>query len=185
MLVVVKRGVLQRNLPLILLAFSAAGWSVSIMPLAASQNKEEKLPAPAPPQPIRFSHKQHSELGIECGGCHIDADSKDQAGLPTVALCMQCHETESTGSPEIKKLAELHNRGEQIRWVRVYKVPAYVFFSHASHMKAGQKCETCHGPVQTRAVLAQEVSTRMTACIQCHRAKKASTDCFFCHQLGQ
>ena len=122
---------------------------------------------------------------MECGDCHADTDSKDQAGLPTVALCMQCHETESTGSPEIKKLAELHKRGEQIRWVRVYKVPAYVFFSHASHMKAGQKCGICHGPVQSRAVLAQEVSTRMAACIQCHRAKKASTDCFFCHQLGQ
>jgi hypothetical protein len=34
-------------------------------------------------------------------------------------------------------------------------------------------------------VIAQEVSTSMTACIQCHKSMKASTDCFLCHQLGQ
>lgn len=158
---------------------------MSVMALAASQNKEEKLPAPAPPQPIQFNHEQHVEVGMECRDCHADVDSKDQAGLPTVAFCMQCHETEKTDSPEVKKLAELQARGEQIRWVRVYKVPAYVFFSHSAHIKARQKCDTCHGPVQERQVIAQEVSTKMTACIQCHRAKKASTDCSFCHQLGQ
>ena len=180
-----KRAVLQRNLKLILTAFSAAGLTISIMALAASQNKEEKLPAPAPLQPIRFSHKQHCELGMECDGCHADADSKDQAGLPTVALCMQCHETVKPDSPEIKKLAEFQKRGEQIRWARVYRVPAYVFFSHSSHIKAKQKCDTCHGPVQQRQVMAKEVSTSMTTCIQCHKSMKVSTDCFLCHQLGQ
>jgi predicted CXXCH cytochrome family protein len=153
--------------------------------VAVSENKEEKLPAPAPAQPIQFSHKQHSELGLECEVCHADADSKDQAGLPETALCMSCHETIKTDSPEIKKLAELHARGESIRWARVYRVPAYVFFSHSSHIKAKQKCDTCHGPVQQRQVIAQEVSTKMTACIQCHKSLNASTDCFLCHQLGQ
>jgi predicted CXXCH cytochrome family protein len=168
-----------------MVAVTVAGMALAVASLAVSENKEEKLPAPAPAQPIQFSHKQHSELGLECGVCHADADSKDQAGLPAVALCMQCHETIKTDSPEIKKLAELQARGEQIRWVRIYKVPAYVFFSHSSHTKAKQKCGTCHGPVEQRHVMAQEVSTSMMACIQCHRALKASTGCFLCHQLGQ
>ena len=169
----------------IMVAVAVAGMALAASSFAAPENRVERLPAPAPPQPIQFSHKQHCELGLECGVCHVDADSKEQAGLPETALCMNCHQTIKTDSPEIKKLAELHTRGERIRWARVYKVPAYVFFSHSSHLKAQQKCDTCHGPVQQRQVMAQEVSTSMTACLQCHKAKKASTGCFFCHQLGQ
>lgn len=169
----------------IMVAMTVAGMALAASSFAVSENKEEKLPAPAPSQPISFNHKQHVEVGMECRDCHADVDSKDQAGLPSVAFCMQCHEAVSTDSPEIKKLAELHKRGERIRWVRVYKVPAYVFFSHSTHIKARQKCDTCHGPVEERKVIAQEVSTSMTACIQCHKSMKASTDCFLCHQLGQ
>jgi hypothetical protein len=169
----------------IMVAVTVAGMALAASSIAVSESNEEKLPAPPPAQPIQFSHKQHSDLGLECGVCHVDADSKDQAGLPTVAFCMKCHETIKTDSPEVKKLAELHARGEQVRWVRIYKVPAYVFFSHAAHLKAGQKCATCHGPVEQRQAIAQEVSTKMTTCIQCHKSLKAATDCFLCHQLGQ
>ncbi len=176
---------MRPNLSLSLFAVSIAGIAVCTLSFATPENKEERLPAPAPAQPIQFSHKQHAELGMECGDCHGNADRNDQAGMPDVPFCMGCHETVKTDSPEVKKLAELYRRGERLRWVRVYKVPAYVFFSHATHVRAGQKCAACHGPVQTREVLAQEVSTRMAACLQCHRARKASTSCSLCHQLGQ
>jgi hypothetical protein len=69
--------------------------------------------------------------------------------------------------------------------VRVYQTPDFVFFSHKNHLKAGETCETCHGPVATREVLAKEVSTNMTACMNCHVQRGATTECFFCHELGQ
>jgi hypothetical protein len=87
-------------------------------------------------------------------------------------------------SPEIRQLAEVHKRGERVQWVRVYSVPDYVFFSHASHLKAGEQCITCHGPVEERDVLAKEVSTSMVACMNCHAKRKASNDCVLCHQLS-
>ena len=67
----------------------------------------------------------------------------------------------------------------------VYKVPDFVFFSHAVHGQAGIECQSCHGPVATRSVLRKEVSTSMRTCIECHRVRKAPTDCSRCHELGQ
>ena len=148
------------------------------------KGKEEKLPVAVAPQPIRYSHKQHLALGMRCLNCHKDATQKDQAGLPGSALCMGCHSTIQTESQEIAKLAEIHKRREKLGWVRVYKVPDFVFFSHASHLKAGEQCVTCHGPVQERDVLAKEVSTSMLACMNCHAARKVSNECVLCHQLS-
>jgi hypothetical protein len=148
------------------------------------KGKEEKLPRSVAPQPIAFSHKKHAALRINCLDCHKDAAQKEQAGLPATRSCMGCHVTIKADTEEIRRLADVHKRGEQVRWVRVYTVPDYVFFSHANHLKAGEQCVTCHGPVQEREVLAKEVSTSMVACMNCHAARKASNDCVFCHQLS-
>lgn len=148
------------------------------------KGKEEKLPVVVAPQPVRFSHKQHAALGVKCLDCHKTAAKEDQAGLPSVQQCLVCHRTLKSDSPEIQKLAELQRSKERIKWVRVYKVPDFVFFSHASHVKAGEQCAACHGPVQEREVLAQEVSTSMVSCMNCHAARKASNECVLCHQLS-
>lgn len=146
--------------------------------------KEEKLPAPVVPQPIAFSHKKHAALGMGCLNCHVDAAEKNEAGLPDADQCMACHATIRTGSREVQKLAEVQKDGAKVKWVRVYRVPDFVFFSHANHLKAGLPCATCHGPVGQRDVLAKEVSTDMVSCMNCHAAKGASNECSLCHQLG-
>jgi predicted CXXCH cytochrome family protein len=148
------------------------------------KGKEEKLPAAVAPQPIAYSHKRHLALGMRCLDCHKDATQQDQAGLPGTALCMGCHTTVKADSPEIRKLHEIHKGRQKLGWVRVYKVPDFVFFSHASHLKAGEQCVTCHGPVEERHVLAKEVSTSMVACMNCHAARKVSNECVLCHQLS-
>lgn len=151
---------------------------------AVYRGKEEKLPVAVRLQPIAFSHKKHVSVGLTCLNCHPDATEKEQAGLPNTEECMICHTTVKADSHEVRKLAEAHERGERVKWVRVYKVPDFVFFSHANHLKAGMQCATCHGPVQRREVLAKEVSTGMIACMNCHAQNDASNECFLCHQLG-
>ena len=148
------------------------------------QSKEEKLPKEVAAQPVEFSHKKHTAAGITCLDCHPNAMTKERAGLPDAEACLLCHGSIKNDSSAIQKLAKIHQSNESLRWVRIYQVPDFVFFNHSSHLKAGEACAACHGPVETRDTLAKEVSTSMTACMNCHAARKASIECFLCHQLG-
>ncbi len=145
----------------------------------------EQLPMEVAPQPVPFSHKLHAEQGIECMDCHPGAEKKRAAGLPKMKDCMLCHQTIAADSPDIKKMVMLGGQKMKFDWVRVYRVPDFVFFNHKRHVQAGETCETCHGPVATREVLTKEVSTNMTSCMNCHAQKGATTECYFCHELGQ
>jgi len=134
------------------------------------------------PQPIPFSHKVHAALGQKCAGCHTMPAPGDLATYPAESRCMACHEAIRADSPAVRKLAEFNSQGKRVPWVRVYKVPGYVYFSHQSHhKKAGIACETCHGPVAERDVIVKEKPIHMKACMDCHDRMKASNECNFCH----
>ena len=166
---------------------SLVGWSALLLNAQVPEfykPNEEKLPAAVAPQPIPFSHRQHAEAALACQDCHRGAEEKERAGLPQADTCMLCHQTIAKSSVAIERLAAVHAKGARVEWVRVYQVPDFVFFSHASHVSAGIDCSTCHGPVGQRDVLAKEVSTGMVRCMNCHAARDVSNDCIFCHQLG-
>ena len=145
----------------------------------------EELPIEVAAQPVPFNHKLHVEQGLKCLDCHKGAEKKRAAGLPEMKDCLLCHQTIAADSPDIRKMTMLTKQNVKLDWVRVYQVPDFVFFNHKHHVQAGETCETCHGPVATREVLAKEVSTNMTACMNCHAERGATTECFFCHELGQ
>ncbi len=64
---------------------------------------------------------------------------------------MACHVAVKTDSPHIQQLAQFSAAGKPIPWNRIYRVPDFVWFSHASHVDdAAVACETCHGPVAER-----------------------------------
>ncbi len=45
-----------------------------------------------PNQPIAYSHRLHAgELGIDCQYCHSGAKRSRYAGIPSAAVCMNCH----------------------------------------------------------------------------------------------
>jgi hypothetical protein len=134
---------------------------------------------PAPRQPIAYSHKTHVGLGLKCAECHTMPGKGEAATFPAESKCMSCHSAIKTDSPEIQKLAAYHRDKKPVPWVRVYKLPDYVWFSHKTHSKS--KCETCHGPVAEREVLAREKPITMVACMACHEDTGASNECNFCH----
>ena len=144
----------------------------------------ERLPRAVAPQPVAFDHRLHMEQRMECIDCHPGAVEGERAGLPDRDRCMLCHQAIATDSAAVRRLAGLPT-GRRIRWERVYRVPDFVFFSHAEHSAAGLGCVTCHGPVETRSVLAQEISTNMVACMNCHAQRRVSNECYLCHDLGQ
>lgn len=130
-------------------------------------------------QPIAYSHRTHVRLGLKCAGCHPMPGKGAAAGLPPESLCMSCHADTKGDSPQIRKLAEFHKQRKPVPWVRVYKLPEYVWFSHKRHGKT--VCETCHGPVAERDVIVKERPITMKACMDCHEEKGASLECNFCH----
>ena len=156
-------------------------WVILLVYLAAS------LPACLASQnePIRFDHKRHATLKIECKYCHPAVEQDTLAGFPTVAKCMTCHRTVKQDSPEIQRLAALPAGRKPFPSQRVYSLPDYVFFSHARHRKAKVDCKSCHGDVLAQDVVTKQAPTSMKACVDCHKAHHATTTCNACHELSQ
>ena len=134
-------------------------------------------------QPIAFPHNTHVKLGLACIDCHITADTRARAGIPSVQKCMLCHAKFATNKPEVKKVIEYSNKKIEIPWERVYGFSsnAHVKFQHAPHYRAGVQCSTCHGDLSTATVARPIVTHNMGSCLTCHRQRHAPEDCATCH----
>ncbi|MEX2300680.1 MAG: cytochrome c3 family protein [Bryobacterales bacterium] len=158
--------------------FAVSGQTPQVSPAAAA----EKLPLPPPEQPVPFSHKLHVGLGAKCLDCHAIKPPGFTAGYPPAATCMACHAAIKADSPHIQKLAEAEKSQNPVEWVKVYKVPDYVWFAHQTHVAdAKVACETCHGPVAEREAIFKEKPTSMVSCMDCHAQHGAPNDCDLCH----
>jgi c(7)-type cytochrome triheme protein len=133
-------------------------------------------------QPLPYSHKTHVALGLKCNSCHKNPDPGESMGFPAASFCMGCHQAVKADSPHIQTLAAAAKAKQAIDWVRIYKLPSFVYFSHRVHTKAGATCETCHGPVREREVITKEVVHNMKNCMACHTASNASNECTTCHE---
>ena len=124
-----------------------------------------------PEQPIAFSHKIHAgAYQINCNYCHTGVYKAQSATIPSVNICMNCHNTIKTESPEIKKLYAAVETGQPIEWVRVHNLPDLAYFNHSQHTNVGGlECQTCHGEIQEMEVVYQHAELTMGWCINCHR----------------
>lgn len=141
-----------------------------------------------PVQPIAYDHWQHLTKPdgpqLTCTDCHQNGDKSAHATIPNISTCMLCHEAIKSESPEVQKLAAFAARGEQPPWVRVYwqEPEADVFFTHKPHLRAKIECTTCHGPVPEMHRMRRAVNQTMGWCIECHRQRRVSVDCYICHR---
>lgn len=149
-----------------------------------------------PVQPIHYSHKIHAGANqIECKYCHSSARVSKHSGIPSLNVCMNCHQniaeyngeedlengyTKDFYTKEIKKLyaavgwdeenQQYTGKTEPVKWVRIHNLPDFVYFNHAQHVQVGQiECQTCHGPVEEMEVMYQYSPLTMGWCINCHR----------------
>lgn len=130
-------------------------------------------------QPIPYSHKKHVAMGLDCAGCHTAPGKGEAATFPAESTCMKCHVAVKKDSPAIQKLVEYVKKKEPVPWVRVYKLPNYVWFSHKAHAKAA--CAKCHGDVGALDVMVKEKPIDMNSCMGCHDEHNAPNECNFCH----
>src|SRR5581483_7783339 len=136
--------------------------------------------ADPPEQPIPFSHKQHATtLKLQCKMCHPNPDPGESMTIAPASTCMQCHSTIRADSPAIQKLAGYAKENKPVPWVRVYKIPSYVNYSHRVHLNAKAACADCHANVAESEKVAKDGDISMGACMTCHQAKKAGMDCNF------
>ncbi|PYR35647.1 MAG: hypothetical protein DMF93_21355 [Acidobacteria bacterium] len=136
----------------------------------------------APQQPIDFSHRVHvADDKLDCELCHSGARRSPVAGIAPLERCIGCHKYVLTPHPEVAKLRRMWEAGKPIWWTRVYTLPQFVRFDHASHLLAKVGCETCHGDVASMDRITRVVEPTMGACVRCHRERRAPDDCLTCH----
>lgn len=140
------------------------------------------FPNSNPFQPIAFSHKIHVKKNeVPCLFCHIYAAESLIAGVPSVQKCVGCHNSIKRNSPEIKKIFKAWTEKKPVKWIRVYDLPDYIYFSHKRHVKAKVRCQECHGPVETMERITKYSSLGMGWCLSCHYKKNGPIDCWECH----
>lgn len=125
-------------------------------------------------QPVAFPHKTHVDLNLPCTGCHQRAEKGAVAGRPPTALCLGCHSGDSQ-SPEIKKLKDYGEKGKEVPWQRVWRLPPHVFFPHRAHVVVAKiECQTCHGPMETltKPPATPLKTLAMSDCIACHESRE-------------
>ncbi|MCL4394531.1 MAG: cytochrome c family protein [Chloroflexi bacterium] len=137
-------------------------------------------------QPIAFNHEVMVQAGIPCLFCHTGATQSAVAGIPSVDRCMGCHRTIATDNPEVQKVAAYWQAQKPIPWVRVNRLPRFVYFSHAVHVTvAGLNCETCHGDVGHMTVVKPTAQFTMGFCLGCHEKQPNAPqliECITCHK---
>jgi hypothetical protein len=141
-----------------------------------------------PRQPIFFRHDVHAgQYKLDCKYCHYSAEYAMWPGIPSVKTCMGCHLIAGAAIPEVQKLRQIALSNQAVEWSAVYHLPPFVHFPHMRHVKgptavkAGLKCQTCHGPVERMAQVYEYPPLKMGWCLDCHLKNKVSTDCTACH----
>ena len=123
-----------------------------------------------PVQPVPYSHKLHAgDLGMDCYYCHFTANKSAYAAVPPTETCMNCHVRVKPQSPRLQKVRDSYASGQPIEWVRVHRVPDFVYFNHQAHVTAGVSCVSCHGRVDQMIEIKQVEPLNMGFCLDCHR----------------
>lgn len=139
-----------------------------------------------PEQPVKFSHVTHVQKNkMDCQYCHWTVDKSPYAAIPEVATCMGCHNIIGGTTPDqqeqIGVLKKHWESGSPIPWQKVHVMPDYVRFDHERHVKGGVGCHECHGQIPKMEVVERVSSMKMGWCLDCHRMKGTTIDCYACH----
>jgi mono/diheme cytochrome c family protein len=100
-----------------------------------------------PVQPIKYSHELHAgAMKIECQYCHTGAFKSKNASIPSLNVCMNCHKSVKTESPEIHKIYDAlgydpntakydSTKAKPIQWVRVHNLPDWLTLTTRSTLR--------------------------------------------------
>jgi hypothetical protein len=121
-------------------------------------------------QPVQFSHKHHvGDDGLDCRYCHTSVETSAVAGIPPTKTCMNCHSVLYSDAPYLEPIRESFRTNQSIPWVKVHRLPDFVYFNHSIHVNKGVGCSTCHGSINQMPLVFQASPLLMEWCLDCHR----------------
>ncbi len=147
---------------------AVAGGAAGVLLFALHPNNVDTGYTPI--QPVAYSHKLHAgNLGMDCTYCHYTVDKSSFAAVPATETCMNCHHQVKPKSPKLQMVRESYASGEPVPWVKVHRLPDYVYFNHQAHVTSGVSCVSCHGRVDQMVEVRQVSPLSMAWCLDCHR----------------
>ena len=175
--IILRKVFINQRINWVILTFSGIfiTWILAINAIAFGRSTGY-----TPDQPIKFSHAVHAgQNKTDCNYCHYSAKISKTAGIPPGSLCMNCHllvrNGTRSGVTEIAKVITALDEKRAVEWIRIYKLPDFVFFSHEQHVSAGEiSCEACHGDVKSMDKLSQVPDLSMSWCVDCHKTRKVN-----------
>jgi len=130
---------------------------------------------------LPFNHQTHTtQYGADCELCHsYDANGRFN-GIPTVAVCKQCHDPNKVNNATF--FAGYSDTDKP--WESFEQQPDLVYFSHMAVTKNEQKvqCISCHGDKGASKTTAKiKGKMAMGVCMDCHTVTNVSNSCTVCH----
>jgi menaquinone reductase, multiheme cytochrome c subunit len=127
-------------------------------------------PGYQPKQPVPYSHKLHAgNLGMDCLYCHNTVDKSSYAAVPATQTCMNCHSKVKAQDMVLAPVRESWEQDKPIPWIKIHRLPDYVYFNHSAHVNSGVSCVSCHGRVDQMVEVKQVETLAMSWCLDCHR----------------
>jgi len=121
-------------------------------------------------QPVPFSHEHHVQgLGIDCRYCHWSVEKSSNANIPPPGLCMNCHKKLWADQAMLKPIRDAYKNDTGVEWVKIHKLPDFVYFNHSVHVNHGVGCVSCHGQVNEMPLTWKANTLYMGWCLSCHR----------------
>ena len=119
---------------------------------------------------MQFSHKHHvGDDGLDCRYCHTSVETSAVAGIPPTKTCMNCHSVLYADAPYLEPIRESYRTNQSIQWVKVHRLPDFVYFNHSIHVNKGVGCSTCHGSINQMPLVFQASPLLMEWCLNCHK----------------
>lgn len=123
-----------------------------------------------PEQPVPYSHKLHAgTMGLDCTYCHYTVTKAAFSAIPPTEVCMNCHKQVKLKSERLEPVRQSYETGKPVEWLKIHKLPDYVYFNHQAHVTAGVSCVSCHGRVDQMVEVRQVEPLNMGWCVSCHR----------------
>jgi hypothetical protein len=130
-----------------------------------------------------FSHRVHVvDQELDCDACHVDYESAEEPGLPSLKQCALCHgELDSEKPPE--RRVEVFYGVEGFLAARAGALGDEPLFSHLKHVESGLDCAMCHVGIENNDDVLDLARPSMAACVDCHAQRAAPNECATCHSV--